>query len=292
MKMNKILLLGGTGFIGKVLLNKLEQYHSTKIMIHSTNLQTTAQKFKGDILNKKSFFDEIRNDETIINLLGQLTANESDCIKSNILGGLNLLNSCIDKKIRQIILISSINVYGENLKRSSKETDPLNPVSNYGEIKMITEEMYRYFSEMYGINVTVLRLAGIYGPNGNSGFLTQIIKSIKNKNIIPICYNNGEQQRDMLYIDDAIDCILNTLNSEPRGFNIFNISSGNRYSMNELISMIERISKEKISVKYSSEIPDEKCIWADNSKAKKLLKFNPKIKIETGLKHMISQFSN
>ena len=292
MKMNKILLLGGTGFIGKVLLNKLEQYHSTKIMIHSTNLQTTAQKFKGDILNKKSFFDEIRNDETIINLLGQLTANESDCIKSNILGGLNLLNSCIDKKIRQIILISSINVYGQNLKRSSKETDPSNPASNYGKIKMITEEMYKNFSETYGINVTVLRLAGIYGPNGNSGFLTQIIKSIKNKNIIPICYNNGEQQRDMLYIDDAIDCILNTLNSEPRGFNIFNISSGNRYSMNELISMIERISKEKISVKYSSEIPDEKCIWADNSKAKKLLKFNPKIKIETGLKHMISQFSN
>ena len=292
MKMNKILLLGGTGFIGKVLLNKLEQYHSTKIMIQSTNLQTTAQKFKGDILNKKSFFDEIRNDETIINLLGQLTANESDCIKSNILGGLNLLNSCIDKKIRQIILISSINVYGENLKRSSKETDPSNPASNYGKIKMITEEMYKNFSETYGINVTVLRLAGIYGPNGNSGFLTQIIKSIKNKNIIPICYNNGEQQRDMLYIDDAIDCILNTLNSEPRGFNIFNISSGNRYSMNELISMIERISKEKISVKYSSEIPDEKCIWADNSKAKKLLKFNPKIKIETGLKHMISQFSN
>ena len=292
MKMNKILLLGGTGFIGKVLLNKLEQYHSTKIMIHSTNLQTTAQKFKGDILNKKSFFDEIRNDETIINLLGQLTSNESDCIKSNILGGLNLLNSCVDKKIRQIILISSINVYGENLKRSSKETDPSNPASNYGKIKMITEEMYKNFSETYGINVTVLRLAGIYGPNGNSGFLTQIIKSIKNKNIIPICYNNGEQQRDMLYIDDAIDCILNTLNSEPRGFNIFNISSGNRYSMNELISMIERISKEKISVKYSSEIPDEKCIWADNSKEKKLLKFNPKIKIETGLKHMISQFSN
>ena len=292
MKMTKTLLLGGTGFIGKTLLHKLKQYNSTKVMIHNTDLQTTAQKFKGDILNKKSFFDEIRNDETIINLLGQLTSNESDCIKSNILGGLNLLNSCVDKKIRQVILISSINVYGENLKRSSKETDPSNPASNYGKIKMITEEMYKNFSETYGINVTVLRLAGIYGPNGNSGFLTQIIKSIKNKNIIPICYNNGEQQRDMLYIDDAIDCILNTLNSEPRGFNIFNISSGNRYSMNELISMIERISKEKISVKYSSEIPDEKCIWADNSKAKKLLKFNPKIKIETGLKHMISQFSN
>ena len=188
--MNKILLLGGTGFIGKTLLHKLEQYNSTKVMIHNTDLQTTAQKFKGDILNKKWFFDEIRNDETIINLLGQLTSNESDCIKSNILVGLNLLNSCVDKKIRQVILISSINVYGENLKRSSKETDPSNPESNYGKIKMITEEMYKNFSETYGINVTVLRLAGIYGPNGNSGFLTQIIKSIKNKNIIPVCYNN------------------------------------------------------------------------------------------------------
>ena len=93
--MNNVLLLGGTGFLGKPLLQKLETKNSTKVMIHNTDLQTTAQKFKGDILNKKSFFDEIRNDETIINLSGQMSQDECDFINSNIIGGLNLLLSLI-----------------------------------------------------------------------------------------------------------------------------------------------------------------------------------------------------
>jgi len=288
--MTKILLLGGTGFIGKSLLNRLEQKNSVKIMIHNSNLKTTAKKFKGNIFKKDSFFNEIHENETIINLLGQLSTNESDFIDLNIIGGINLLNSCLEKKIKKIFLISSINVYGENLKRPSKENDPLKPKTSYGVIKMITEQMYEYFSETYGIDITILRLAGIYGTNQNKGFLTQIIKSTKDKTIVPVCYNQGNQQRDILYIDDAIDCISNVVDNTNDGFNIFNISSGKRYSINELISIIEKISKTKIAVKYSTTIPDEKCIWADNVKAKKILNFNPKIDIETGLKSTIHHF--
>ena len=288
--MAKILLLGGTGFIGQPLLKKLEEKHSLKIMIHNSKINTEAEKFKGDILDKMSFFDEIRNGETIINLLGQFTPNESDYIRANIVGGLNLLNSCIEKSIKQIILISSINVYGENLNMPSKENDPLNPISSYGQIKMITEQIYKHFSKMHGINITVLRLAGIYGTTQDNGFLAQIIKSIKDKTIIPICYNKGKQKRDLLYIDDAINCILNAIDCQLGGFNTFNVSSGERYSMKELISMIEKISKSKISVKYSPEIPDERCIWADNTKAKRLLDFNPGIEIQTGLTKTINQF--
>jgi len=290
--MTKILLLGGSGFLGQSLLRKLEQKNSVKLMIHNSNLQTNAQKFNGDILSKNSFIHEIRDDQIIINLLGQITSNESDLIDSNILGGLNLLNSCIDKKIKHIILISSINVYGENLERPSKEIDPLHPKTTYGIVKMITERIYRQFSETNGINVTVLRLADIYGPNKKNGFLTQIINSLNDKTIVPVCYNDGKQQRDMLYIDDAIDCILNVINNPHHGFNSFNVSSGKRYSINELISKIEKISKSKLIVNYSSEIPDEQCIWADNEKAKKILKFEPKIDIEIGLKSTINHFNS
>ena len=282
--MTNILLLGGTGFLGTSLLRRLERNNSVKIMIHNSNLDTNAQKFKGNILSKSSFIDEIRENETIVNFLGQMTSNESDLINSNIIGGLNLLDSCIGKKIKHIILISSINVYGENLEKPSKETDQLHPNTTYGLIKMITERIYRHFSEINGINVTVLRLAGIYGPTKKAGFLTEIIQSVYNKKIIPMCYNEGKQQRDILFIDDAIDCIHNAINYENNGFNIFNISSGKRYSANDLISKIEKITKSKISIKYSSEIPDEQCIWADNSKAKKLLNFNPKYDIDSGLK--------
>jgi len=288
--MTKILLLGATGFIGKPLLDRLERKNSVKIMIHNSDLQTNVQKFKGNILTKDSFFNEIRDDETIINLLGQMTTNESDLVDSNIIGGLNLLNSCIEKKIKQIILISSINVYGENLKRHSKETDPLKPKTTYGLVKMITERIYRHFSETNGFNVTILRLASIYGPNKKTGFLTQIIKSTRDKTILLDSYNEGKQQRDLLYIDDAIDCITRAINYQHNGFNVFNVSSGNRYSVKNLVSIIEKISNTKISINYNSKIPDEQCIWADNSKARKFLNFNPKVDIESGLKSTISYF--
>ena len=235
--MTNILLLGGTGFLGKFLLKRLDQKNSVKVMIHDSDFQTSAEKFKGNILKKKSFFNEIRKDEIIINFLGQITANESDFIDLNIVGGINLLNSCLEKKIKKIILISTINVYGENLEQPSKENDSLKPKTTYGVVKMITEQMYEYFSKIHGIDIVILRLADIYGPNKKNGFLTQIINSLNDKTIVPVCYNDGKQQRDMLYIDDAIDCILNVINNPNHGFNSFNVSSGKRYSINELISI-------------------------------------------------------
>ena len=282
--MTNILLLGGTGFLGKSLLDKLEKSNSVKMMIHNSDLETSAKKFKGNILFPDSFIDQIDDDQIIINLLGQKTPNDSDFITSNILGTINLLNSCIQKKIKGIILISTINVYGENLERSSKETDSLYPKTTYGIVKMITEKIYKQFSEMYGINITILRLGDIYGPTKKNGFLTKLIHSTKDKKIIPECYNNGNQERDILFIDDAINCINNAINFEHNGFEIFNVSSGTRYSINDLISKIELISNTKLNIKYNSKIPDEKCIWADNLKAKRILNFKPKFDIDSGLK--------
>ena len=285
--MTNILLLGGTGFIGKSLLSKIENKNSIKMMIHNSNLETSVQKFKGNILSTDSFIDQITNDQIIINLLGQTTSNESDFFTSNILGGLNLLNSCIQKKIKGIILVSTINVYGESLERSSKETDTLNPKTTYGIVKMITESIYKQFSEKYGINVTILRFGNIYGPTKKTGFLNTIINSLVDKKITPLCHHGGKQQRDFLFLDDAVDCIKNIIDYDHNGFQIFNISSGNRISINSLVLKIEEITNSKITLEYSSKIPDEQSIWADNSKARKLLNFKPKFDIDSGLKYLI-----
>jgi UDP-glucose 4-epimerase len=285
--MTDILLLGGTGFIGKSLLSELKQKNSINMMIHNSDLETTVQKFKGNILSTDSFINQINDDQVIINLLGQTTSNESDFFTSNIIGALNLLNSCIQKNIKGIILISTINVYGENLERSSKETDNLNPKTTYGIVKMITENIYKKFSEKYGINVTVLRLANIYGPTKKTGFLNTIINSITDKKMIPICYHEGKQERDFLFLNDVIDCIKNTIDYDHDGFQIFNISSGTKISINSLVLKIEEIIDSKIILEYSSKIPNEQFIWADNSKARKILNFTPKFNIDSGLKSLI-----
>jgi len=286
--MKKILLLGGSGFLGKSLIKKLEKKNSLKVMIHNSNLRTTAKKFTGDITQKKTFSDEIRNDEIIINMTGQISSDISDFIKINLIGGLNLLNSCLEKKVKQIILISSINVYGENLDYPSKETDSLNPQTTYGVVKMLTEQLYQNFSEQFGINVTILRLAGIYGPSKETGFLSQIIKSINNPSISPVAYNNGLQQRDLLYIDDAIIGISSAIDMCSNGFDIINISSGKRYSTKFLVSNIEKIIHSNLQINYSSKTIDEQCIWADSLKAKNLLGFSPKFDIIFGLKSTLN----
>jgi len=118
-----------------------------------------------------------------------------------------------------------------------------------------------------------------------------LINSTKDNKIIPECYNNGNQQRDILFIDDVINCIHNAITYEHDGFEIFNVSSGERYSMNDLISKIESITNTKLNIQYNSEVPDEKCIWADNSKAKQLLNFEPKFDIDLGLNLSINNFN-
>lgn len=290
--MDKLVILGGTGFLGQSLLNNLEKKQSIKVMIHNTDSLNNVKKFHGNILKQNSFHKEICHNDTILNLIGQISPNISDYADSNIVGALNLLNTCVEKKIKRIILMSSIHVYGENLKSASKETDSLKPKTQYGLVKMITEQIYEYFSKNYDLDVTVLRLGGLYGPFKKTGLISQLFKSVNNSKVNPILYNNGEQFRDLLHVDDAVNGIKNAIETPVKKFEIFNISSGHRYSMNHFVSLLELISNKKIPVKYTSEIIDEKCIWANNSKAKKILNFKPKISLTNGIKSTLNYHSD
>ena len=199
------------------------------------------------------------------------------------------MNSAVKYNIKNIILISTINVYGENNNSPSKETDILSPISNYGIIKMMNEKLYEHFSKIYDINITILRLSGVYGPGKIKGFFPQMINAITDESIILKPYNYGNQLRDFIYIDDVIDGILKSINHNSSGFNIFNISSGNRYSIKEIISITEKLSNSHIGVEYSSKKFDEKCLWADNSKAKLILNFDPKISLNSGIQKTLNE---
>lgn len=277
-----IVIFGGTGYLGIPLVKSLQKQYDLKIMTHKTDVNLSVKQFSGDLLKIESFENILNENDIVINLVGQITSDYSKLVSSNIDGGLNLLNACIKKKIKKIILISSINVYGENLDRSSLETDSLKPETNYGHVKMLTELMYKHFSERYKIDITVLRLANLYGDNKKEGFVSKLLNSINSPKEKLKPHNFGNQQLDVLYISDAVQGIILALKTNLNGFNIINISLGMKYSIKEMIEMIERISKKKILVEYTEEKDAETCIWANNSKAKKLLNFEPKYSINEG----------
>lgn len=285
--MSKILIFGGSGFLGQHLVKKLLNDYDVSCLVRNPN-NYPYDSIKGDILQPQSYESALEDCDLVINLVGQMDPNLDQLVSSNITGSFNLLNSVIKNNIKKIILISTINVYGENKNFPSKETDELLPLSNYGMVKMLNERIYENFSNLFDIDISVLRLSGVYGPGKIKGFFPQLIKSINDKNIILKPYNNGNQLRDFIYVDDAINGIIKSINYNNSGFNIFNISSGIRYSIKEIISQVEKISNTKIHVEYNPEKFDEECIWADNSKAKNLFNFTPSISLENGIRKTLN----
>jgi len=289
--MTNIIVLGGSGFVGKSLLQKLEsKKFKVKVMVNSSKIKNKFKKFHGDILDKKTFENQIKNGDIIINLVGQYNDHISNFIDLNIKGGLNLLESCKGKKNIKIILISSIDAYGENMHYASKEKDKSSPQNNYGLIKLLAEKMYENFANIHGLDVIVLRLSNLYGPNKKNGLILNILKAIKKNGTVSINHN-GKQQRDYLFIEDAVDGIIKAIQCRLKKYNVINISSGKRYRSTEIIKLAQELSHKKLKFKLKKTAPDEKCVWANNFKAKKLLKFAPKISIKHGLNLTLKRFS-
>lgn len=281
--MAKIILLGSSGFIGRPLLQKLlEEKFQVKYLIHDTEIDLKGDFFRGDILNHTLLDDIIMDDDIVINLIGQVD-EPPELINDNVLGSINILNSCIKKKRIHIIFASSISVYGENLENASKENDLPKPQTTYGLIKLITEKIYEHYSRIFGLDITILRFSTLYGPYKKSGFIIKLINSLKT-NKINVVFNNGQQIRDLLFVNDAVLGIIQAIKKPQKGFTVFNISSGIQYEINQIINIIEKISNKKLPIQLNSMIPDERCLFANNSKARNLLDFKPKIDVETGLK--------
>ena len=235
----------------------------------------------GDILDKKSLLKIIQDDDIIINLVGQYENNHPKFFNNNLQGAMNLVEIAHLKKNLKIIFASTINVYGENCKFPSKETDIPNPMTSYGIVKYLTEQIYEKYSKIYKLNVTILRFSNLYGKEKKSGLIFNILSSNPKK---PVYFSHsGNQYRDFLYVQDAVNGIIQTIKINPKFFDIFNISSGKKLSPKQITKMIETSSKRKIYYKLSKQNNDEKCIYANSVKAQNKLKFIPKTDFKKGL---------
>ena len=286
---SKLSILGGTGFLGKNFVKRLtEKEIKSKLLIHKKNDEYSNESSVGDVLNTESLENFLEKNDVVVNFTGQISDNFEDYVKTNLTGAFNILNSCVKKQVKHIILISTINVYGEKCNTSSIETDPVNPTTHYSLIKSATEKIYQYYSENLNLNVTVLRFSHIYGYEKKIGLISNLIYSSENQNPIKLSHN-GNQERDFLYIDDAVEGIIKTLEHLDNGFTIYNISSGEKISTLNLIKLIKKISNSEIFYEKQNTSPDEKCIWASFQKAKMKTNFQPKVELKDGLKKIIDQ---
>ena len=281
LKGKKIAVTGSSGFVGKPLCKEIKNLGGEVIEL--------------DIVNGTDItdYDSIKNIpvfDCLIHLAAKIFVPESyknphSYYKINLQGTLNVCELCRVRNAK--IIFASSYFYGIPEYLPIDENHPVHPHNPYAHSKLLAEELCRAYSKDFSMKVIVLRFFNIYGPGQDERFLIPSI--IKQAQTGEVNLGDSTPRRDFIYIDDVLSSYIRSIEFEPEGFEIFNIGSGESYSVSETVDIISKLYPKPFKVHFSeqkrpNEIPDTK---ADISKAKQLLKWKPKVTFEQGLKYMI-----
>ena len=291
---NKILVTGGAGFIGSNLVDELIKRGNDVVIID--NLSTG----KKENINPKADFHlvDIRNLNKIKPLFSgvdyvfhlaafaRVQPSIENPIKANDInlnGTLNVLKAAADANVKKVIYSASSSAYGDQTKMPLREDMPVHPLSPYGLQKYVGELYCRLFSDIYGLPTVSLRYFNIYGPRqpleGAYCLVIGIFARQRLANKPMTITNDGKQRRDFTSVFDAVRANIMAAESDKVGKGeVINIGRGKNYSVNELATMIGG------PVKFIGKRIEPRETLADNSLAKKLLGWEPKVDLPDWIK--------
>lgn len=308
--MKKILITGVAGFIGSNLAEKLipsyeivgiddfnDYYSPLTKKQNIVNLQKNKsfKIYEGDICDEKILDKIFRNHEIekIVHLAARAGVrpsleNPNLYMKVNFFGTNNILKYANRNKIKQFVFASSSSVYGNSAKVPFSEDDPPDhPISPYAISKIAGEKLCWLYNDIYHLKITILRFFSVYGPKGRPDMAPYIFtKKILSNESINI-YGDGSQARDFTFIDDIVNGIIKTI-EKPFDFEIINLGNSCPVSVSKLIQIIEEAAGKKAKIKYQpARLGDVEKTFANISKAKKMLGWEPKTKIQKGMNKFI-----
>ncbi|MEK7224473.1 MAG: GDP-mannose 4,6-dehydratase, partial [Bacteroidota bacterium] len=211
--------------------------------------------------------------------------------QTNVIGLQNLLEFAKQKNIKQFIFASSSSVYGINDHFPWKEDEQLLPVSPYAMTKQAGEMLGHVYSRLFDIRFIALRIFTVYGPAQRPDLaIHKFIRAILKGEPITM-YGDGSSSRDYTFADDVVQGVIAAMHYDKTGFEIINLGNNYAVSLKELIASIEEVTGKKAGIEQLPEQPgDVSKTFADISKAKHLLGYNPQTKLKEGLKKFYDWF--
>jgi nucleoside-diphosphate-sugar epimerase len=279
----KVFITGDKGFIG----SNLAKYFQKKGIIVS-DYHNNENKGKINILEKDQLLDIDENVDAIIHLAAKTSITNSinnpyESYYNNICGTLNILDFARQKGIKKIINFSTY-VYGKPVYLPIDEKHPINPHTPYNKSKVISENLCKYFSQDYGINIVTLRPFYIYGPLSNPlTFIPSIIKQIKKNGMVFLSQENTK--RDFLFIGDLLNLVIKILDKFPDGYNVYNVGNGKSNSLEDIVKIIEKIINKEIYIHYDKSVRpnDVEDMVADITRVTKSFDWKPLTEIQKGI---------
>ncbi len=312
--MVKVLVTGSAGFIGMHLCKSLlnDGYDVYGIDNMNSYYSTTLKKNRLSKLNEYKNFNFIEADicdelkiasvfqkfkpQKVVNLAAQAGVrysleNPKAYVDSNVLGFMNILESCRHYDVEGLIYASSSSVYGGNTKVPFSIYDNVDkPISIYAATKRANELMAYTYAHLYGLNSTSLRFFTVYGPWGRPDMAMYIFaeKILKGKPIF--VFNQGKMKRDFTFINDIVEGIKLSIENNYH-YEIFNLGNNKSENLMDLINLIETCLDKKAQIEYLGMQPgDVKQTFADIEYSIEKLNYNPKTTINEGVPKFISWF--
>lgn len=211
-------------------------------------------------------------------------------IETNVLGTLNLLELCRQSGIEKFILASTSSIYGANAPLPTHETaDSDHPLQPYAASKKSAEVLCHSYHSLYGLDVSVVRYFTVYGPAGRPDMsMFRFAKWISEGQPLHL-YGSGEQSRGFTYLDDIARGTLAAL--EPLGYEIINLGGHEVITMNGLIEMLEEVIGKPANIQRHPPNPaDMLTNWADVSKARRLLGWQPQVGLREGVGRLVDWY--
>ncbi|USN53972.1 MAG: SDR family NAD(P)-dependent oxidoreductase [Candidatus Nomurabacteria bacterium] len=204
----------------------------------------------------------------------------------NVNGTVQMLELARVFQIPKFIFASSSSVYGNQEKTPFSETDAVDtPISPYAATKRAGELLSYTYHALHGMSVACLRFFTVYGPKGRPDMAPYLFVDKVHRGEAITKFGNGETRRDYTYIEDIISGILASLQADI-GYEIINLGNSHTISLNEFIATVERVTGKTAIVDQQGPQPgDVQQTFADITKAKKLLGYDPSTAIESGLQH-------
>lgn len=304
----KYLVTGGAGFIGSNIVKELLQQRQEVVALDnfSTGKRENILPFiktpgftmiEGDLRSFHIVRSAVKGVDYILHqgALPSVPRSINDPITTNdvnILGMLNILEAAKEFEVKRVVVASSSSIYGNSENLPKIESMPVNPLSPYALTKYAQERYCQIFSQIYGLETVSLRYFNVFGPNQDpnsqySAVIPKFIRLIKN-GVEPVIYGDGTQSRDFTFVENNVWANIQACVAPQVAGEVINIACGERYTLIDLVNMINEILGTNIEPKFASDrTGDVKHSLAGIEKAQVMLGYEVKVGFKEGLERTI-----
>lgn len=298
----KALVTGGAGFIGSHIVDRLlNDGHEVLVLDdfstgHRSNLADHERLtiVEGDISNLATVKECMLGVDWVFHkaAVASVPKTVNDPVGSsavNYQGTLHLLEAARNNNVKRFVFASSAALYGDEPTLPKVETMCPVTLSPYAVDKLASEFACGMYTKLYGLETVCLRYFNVYGPRQDpsspySGVISIFTNKLKNKET-PTIFGDGEQTRDFVFVKDVVEANMKAVTTQGCEGQFFNIATANKITLNDLLKILSDIYNVEFNVDYGEVRPgDIKESYAVIDKAISILKWNPSVELDNGLK--------